>query len=146
VTFSIVELPRIEGPRSRLHHPRQGRRYSADSYKIREIHIFTTPPAGLQTIGARFALRRNMKNGTCAWLTGKRFRNGPCGEERWLVAGKYEAEFFSYRLRRDLRPSTGRIRNYTAFSRALDSAGRFEVALVKGRNANTFEVRPPKRR
>jgi hypothetical protein len=144
VTFSIVELPQTEGPQSRLHHPRQGRRYSADSYRLREIHIFTRPPAGLQTIGARFALRRNMKNGTCAWLSGKRFRGGPCGEERWLVAGKFEAEFFYYRLRRSLRPSTGRIRTYTAFSRAQDSAGRFEVALVKGRNANTFEVRPPK--
>ena len=145
VTFTIIETAGVLGPQSTLHHPRQRLRYRADDFRIREIHIFTKAPAGLQTIGARFALRRNMKNGSCAWLGGKRFRKGPCDEERWLVTGKYEADFFYYRMKRELRPSKGKIRNYTAFSRAQDSAGRFEVVLAPGRNANTFEVRRPKR-
>ncbi|MGH2685895.1 MAG: Calx-beta domain-containing protein [Actinomycetota bacterium] len=144
VTFTITEIPGVLGPQSNLHHPRQRLRYRADDFRIREIHIFTTAPPGLQTIGARFALRRNMKNGSCAWLGGKRFRKGPCDEERWLVAGKYEADFFFYRLRRELRPSRGRIRTYTAFSRAQDSAGQVELVFARGRNANTFEVKPPK--
>jgi hypothetical protein len=85
-----------------------------------------------------------MRGGKCSWWTGKRFRNGECQNERWLRTNTYEPDFFFYRLG-ELDPSKGRIRSYTAFSRARNGAGEIESFLAQGRNANTFEVKPPKR-
>ena len=128
---------------SRLHHPRQGRTYSADDFRVREIHVFTEGPGGAAVAKAHVALRSNLRGRGCAWLTGKRFRPGPCGNPRWIDLKSYEPDFFYVRLR-PLRPSRGTIKSYTAFSRALD-AGIVERSFAKGRNENTFEVKRPRR-
>ena len=143
-TVSILDSVGASGLQSRLHHPRHGRPYRASDFRIREIHIFTTPGVGSPVTSADFALRRNMRGGTCSWWDGKRFRGGDCQNERWLRTGQYEPDFFFYRLR-ELDPSTRRIRNYTAFSRARNGANEIEAYLEGGRNLNTFEVRPAKK-
>jgi hypothetical protein len=43
---------------------------------------------------------------------------------------------------KQLKPSVKtKIKNYTAFSRAIDGAGNVEKDFTKKRNANTFEIR-----
>jgi hypothetical protein len=142
-TVRILDSIGASGLQSRLHHPRQRRTYRASDYRIREIHIFTSPGAGSPVTSADFALRRNLRGGSCSWWNGKRFRNGDCQNERWLPTGLYEPDFFFYRLR-ELDPSTGRIKNYTGFARAKNGASEIEAFLESGRNANTFEVSAPK--
>jgi hypothetical protein len=133
-------------PTSTLHHPRQGLRYPADDFRLREIHIFTERGGGGSVARAEFAIRMNKKNGSCAWLEGKRFRPGGCEEHRWMASdGQYEPDFFYIRMRQ-LAPSVRKIRTYTAFTRAIDTSRNVEVDMARGRNANTFEVRRPKKR
>ena len=145
VTTSVRILDSLSsaGLESRLHHPRNRFRYRADDYRIREIHIFTESTGGLPVSAAEFALRRNSENEKCSWWTGNRFKRGSCDGERWLKTGVYEPDFFFFRLR-ELAPSTGRIKSYTAFSRAMNGTSQVEAALDRGRNYNTFEVKPPK--
>ena len=142
-TVRILDSVGASGLQSRLHHPRQRLTYRASDYRIREIHIFTTPGVGAPVTSADFALRRNMRGRNCAWWNGKRFRGGDCQNERWLRTGTYEPDFFFYRLR-ELPPSSGRTKSYTAFSRARNGAGELEAFLQSGRNMNTFEVKAPK--
>ena len=144
-TVRILDSVGASGLQSRLHHPRQRVSYRASDYRIREIHIFTTPGVGAPVTSAEFALRRNMRGGKCAWWNGKRFRGGDCQNERWLRTGTYEPDFFFYRLG-ELAPSNGRTKNYTALSRARNGASEIEAFLERGRNMNTFEVAPPKKR
>jgi len=143
-TVRILDSIGASGLESRLHHPRPRVTYRASDYRIREIHIFTTPGVGPPVTSADFALRRNLRGGKCSWWTGRKFRNADCQNERWLRTDTYEPDFFYYRLQ-ELDPSKGRIKNYTAFSRARNGAGEIESFLAQGRNANTFEVKPPKR-
>ena len=145
-TFTIADVSGANGPLSTLHHPRQRLKYRADDYRIREVHIFTEPAEGVSVIGAQFALRRTVAGGKCQWLTGRRFAKGSCGKERWLKTKQLEANFFYYRMKIEPEPSTGRIRKYTAYSRAFDAVGRLESRLARGRNLNTFEIKPPKGR
>lgn len=144
VPFTITDNEENIPPSSSLHHPNNRKTYRASHYLIREIHIFTRDQGGAGTVAAEFALRRNMKDGSCAWWSGKRFKKGKCDGERWLNTGQYETDFFYIRLA-ELQPSVGKIRNYTAYSRAIDGAKNFEALFEVGRNANTFEVRKPKR-
>jgi hypothetical protein len=145
-TIDLIDTPGgVALPTSTLHHPRQGYRYTPDDYRIREIHVFTERGGGGSVVEAELSIRLNRKNGSCAWLQGKRFRNGSCEETRWIPSdGQYETDFFYFRMSQ-LPPSVGKIRNYTAFARATDSSKTVEVGLVKGRNSNTFEVTKPKR-
>lgn len=57
----------VSAPRSRFHHPRDGWRYSPDDYRIREIHVFTGDAGDSGVVRLKLALRRNSKNGSCAW-------------------------------------------------------------------------------
>jgi len=143
VPFTITDNEEDIPPTSSLHHPNNKRKYRASHYLIREIHIFTRDQGGAGTVAAEFALRRNMKSGKCAWWSGKRFKKGKCGSERWLKTGQYETDFFYIRLK-ELQPSVGKIRNYTAYSRAIDGAKNVESHFEVGRNANTFKVKKPK--
>ncbi len=128
-------------PQSRIHHPRHGRTYAADDFRLREVHVFTEGPGGAQVAHAHLALRSNLRGGGCEWQTGKGFRPGSCGRPRWVDLKTYEPDFFYVRLG-TLPPSTrGSIKSYTVFSRALD-AGNLERGFAKGRNQNRFEVRP----
>ena len=143
VPFTITDNEESFAPSSSLHHPNQGKKYAASKFLIREIHIFTSDEGGAGTVAAEFALRRNMKNGSCGWWTGKKFRNGKCDAERWLKTDQYETDFFYIRLK-ELPPSVGKIRNYSAFSRAIDGAKNVESFFEVGRNANTFEIKKAK--
>ena len=138
-TIQIVDLG-ASTPTSTLHHPNNRKRYGSDSYKIREIHIFTKDRTGAGVVGAEFALRRNDAGGGCAWYSGKRFKKGKCNKERWLKTKQFQTDYYLIRLN-ELDPSSGSIKNYTAFSRAIDAAGNVEVEFGRGRNRNTFEVR-----
>ena len=140
VPFTITDNEEIYPPSSSLHHPNQGKKYPPTKYLIREIHIFTSDEGGAGTVAADFALRRNMKNKSCAWWNGKRFKNGKCDAERWLQTDEYETDFYYIRLK-ELAASVGTIRNYTAYSRAIDGAKNVESDFEVGRNANTFEIK-----
>jgi hypothetical protein len=143
VTFTITDNEERIPPSSTIHHPNQGRRYLSDNFLIREIHIFTNDEGGAGTVEAELAIRRNMKNKSCAWWTGKKFKNGGCDKERWLKTGEYETDFFFLRMN-ELPASVGKVKNYTAFSRAIDGAKNVEDNFEVGRNANTFEVKKAK--
>jgi hypothetical protein len=127
-------------PRSRFHHPRDGWSYAADDYRIRELHVFTRD-GGSGVRGVDIALRRNDRDGRCAWWTGSRFSVGACGDPRFVRMTAFEPGwFYGYRIE-PLRPSVGTsVRSYTAYARATDAAGNVEVADEVGRTRNTFEV------
>ena len=143
VTFTIIDNEEKLPPSSSLHHPNQGKRYPASKFLIREIHIFTEDSGGAGVVAAEFALRRNMKDRSCGWWTGKKFRTGKCDAERWLKTGEYETDFFFIRLK-ELPPSIGPVLDYTAYSRAIDGAKNVEEDFEVGRNANTFEIKKPR--
>lgn len=146
-TIDLIDTPGgVAPPMSTLHHPRNRLRYPRDDYRIREIHIFTEKGGGGGVVQVELALRMNRRNGSCAWSKGgKRFARGDCDKPNWFKSdGQYEPDFFYYRPPL-LRPSTGKIRNYTMYSRAIDVSENVETDLDPGRNANAFEVRPPKK-
>ncbi|MGH2649657.1 MAG: hypothetical protein ACRDHK_00400, partial [Actinomycetota bacterium] len=93
-------------------------------------------------VAVELALRRNLENGGCAWKVHKGWQKKDCQNRTWLPT-KYDdvGELFYYRMNQ-LKPSVKtRIKNYTAFSRAIDGAGNVEKEFTKKRNANTFEIR-----
>lgn len=141
-------------PVSRFHHPRRGWTYGNKDYRLTEFHVFAKDSGGSTVKTAQVALRRNMKNGACSWWNGSGWSAGGCGDHLWRErTGKYPGTlpsgetFFYYRLRTLLKPSVGDsgIRDYTAFSRAVDRVGNRESSFEAGRNSNTFDVRSGKR-
>ena len=145
-TITIVDNEEKFAPQSRLHHPRHGRKYKRGDYRLREIHVFTSDQGGSAVVRAELALRKNLKNGNCAWWTGKEWKGGGCGAQRWVNLSAQQADFFYHRMGA-LRPSVrSKIKDYTAFSRAIDGAGNVESRFESGRNENTFEVRASKGR
>jgi hypothetical protein len=143
VSLEITDNEESFPPSSSLHHPNQGKKYPASKFLIREIHIFTSDEGGAGTVAAEFALRRNMKNRSCAWWTGRKFKKGKCEAERWLKTDVYETDFFYIRMP-ELPASVGTVKNYTAYSRAIDGAKNVESDFEVGRNANTFEIKKKK--
>ena len=135
-------------PTSRFHHPRNGWRYKKSDYRIREVHIFADDNLGKQNVvRVQFALRRNLKNGGCVWLTAGGWQKKDCQNREWRET-QYDntGELWRFRLKQ-LKSSVGtRIKNYTAFSRAFDGADNVENDFVVKRNANTFEIRGTRRR
>jgi hypothetical protein len=139
--FTILDNEGKGVPESLFHHPRNKWKYTSKDFRIREIHVFTKDIGGAGVVGADIALRRNMKSAKCSWLVGKKkWKNGPCTNERWKKMKMYEADFFYIRLPA-LKPSRGRIESYTALSRAVDGAGNRENSFQRGRNANTFDIK-----
>jgi hypothetical protein len=135
-------------PTSRIHHPRHKWRYRKGDYRIREVHVFSHDnPQGSGVTGTQFALRRNLENGDCMWLTKAGWQRKDCQNREWLGA-TYDATGQLWRVRlKQLKSSVGtRIRNYTAYSRAIDGAGNVEREFKEKRNANTFEVKRSRRR
>jgi Calx-beta domain-containing protein len=143
-TVRILDSVGSSGLQSRLHHPRQRWTYPASDYRIREVHIFTLAGQGAPVTSAEFALRKNLRGGTCEWYTGRRFKKGDCQNEKWLGTGQYEPDFFYIRVG-EMQPSRGKIKDYTAFSRAQNQTGEVEPFLEKGRNENTFEIKRAKK-
>ncbi|MGH2684407.1 MAG: Calx-beta domain-containing protein, partial [Actinomycetota bacterium] len=145
VTFFIRDNEERIKPTSTLHHPNNRKKYRNTDFRIREVHVFTKDnPGGAGVVDADFALRKNLKRGKCQWwVRGRKFKKGDCDKERWRHMGKFETDFFFIRLDA-LPPSKGKIKNYTAFSRAIDGAGNGESFLNTGENHNKFEVKPGK--
>jgi Calx-beta domain len=142
-TFTILDNEESVKPTSRFHHPRHKWRYKKSDYRIREFHVFTQDNAGgAGVVAAELALRRNLKNGKCGWLTKGGWKKQDCQNREWLPT-KYDdvGELFYYRMKQ-LKSSVGtKIKNYTAFSRAIDGAENVENDFVKKRNDNTFEIK-----
>jgi hypothetical protein len=144
---TIQDNEESERPTSRLHHPRHKWRYKKSDYRIREVHVFTKDTGGSGVTASQLALRRNMKNGDCRWLTNKGWQKKDCSNREWLHM-HYEptGDLWLHRVRQ-LKSSVGtKIKNYTAFSRAIDGAGNIEKDFAKKRNANTFEVKRARNR
>jgi hypothetical protein len=143
MTFTVLDNEEGAVPSSRLHHPRHKWRYKKSDYRIREVHIFTTDnPGGSGVAAAHFALRRNMKNGDCLWLTTSGWQKKDCQSREWLDT-HYDSvgQLWRFRLKQ-LRSSVGtRIKSYTAFSRAIDGANNVENDFAEKRNSNTFEIK-----
>lgn len=139
-TFTILDNEEPNAPISLFHHPRNKWKYKAKDYRIREIHVFTEDRGGSGVVRADIAIRRNLQTGSCAWWSGKRWKNRSCKKEVWNKMGMYEADFFFIRVP-ELQSSRGVIETYTAFSRATDGAGNRERRFEKGRNMNTFEIK-----
>jgi hypothetical protein len=142
MTLTILDNEENVPPVSRFHHPRNRWKYNKADYRIREFHIFATDEGGSGVVGAEMALRRNLKNGKCAWKVKKGWQKKDCQNRTWLPT-KYDdvGELFYYRMNQ-LKPSVKtKIKNYTAFSRAIDGAGNVEQEFTKKRNMNTFEIR-----
>jgi hypothetical protein len=141
-TFTILDNEENVFPVSRFHHPRNKWKYNKADYRIREFHIFATDEGGSGVVAAEMALRRNLVNGKCAWKAKKGWQKKDCQNRTWLPT-KYDdvGELFYYRMKQ-LKSSVGtKIKNYSAFSRAIDGAGNVEKEFTKKRNANTFEIR-----
>jgi hypothetical protein len=142
-TFTILDNEESVKPTSRFHHPRHKWRYKKSDYRIREFHVFTQDnQGGAGVVAAEIALRRNLKNGKCAWLTQGGWKKQDCQNREWLPT-KYDdvGELFYYRMKQ-LKSSVGtKIKNYTAFSRAIDGAENVENDFVQKRNENTFEIK-----
>ena len=87
------------------------------------------------------ALRQKLK-GSCKWWHGSSFVAGSCSTRSFVMATGDKN--WSYTLSRKLKPSNGRIRNYTLFSRATDATGNVESEFVPKANLVRFEVfKPP---
>jgi hypothetical protein len=147
-TFTILDNEENVAPTSRFHHPRHKWKYKKSDYRIREFHIFAHDnPGGSGVVAAEMALRRNLMNGKCAWKVKKGWQKRDCQNRTWLPT-KYDetGDLFYYRMKQ-LKPSVKtKIKNYTAFSRAIDGAGNVEKDFIKKRNDNTFEIKRTKRR
>jgi hypothetical protein len=142
-TFTILDNEEANAPKSKLHHPRHKWRYPYNDYRIREIHVFTKDEqGGSGVVKVELALRRRTTNGKCAWWNGKRFRGGDCSQAVWRQMKVYETGAFYYYRLKAIGSSVGtRVKNYTAYARAIDGAGNVESLLQARRNRNTFEIK-----
>jgi hypothetical protein len=141
-TFTILDNEENIFPVSRFHHPKNRWKYNKADYRIREFHVFATDEGGSGVVAAELALRRNLKNGRCAWKTKSGWQRKDCQNRTWLPT-KFDdvGELFYYRMNQ-LKPSVKtKIKDYTAFARAIDGAGNVEKEFTKKRNMNTFEIR-----
>lgn len=146
-TFTIQDNEESERPSSRFHHPRDNWRYKKSDYRIREVHVFATDTGGAGVVGSQLALRRNMKNGDCVWLTKEGWQKKDCSNRQWLPMTYDETgNLFYYRLSQLKSSVRTKIVDYTAFSRAIDGAGNVETGFDKKRNDNTFEIKRTRRR
>jgi hypothetical protein len=141
-TVTILDNEENVFPVSRFHHPRQNWKYNKADYRIREFHIFATDEGGSGVVAAEMALRRNLASGKCAWKTRDGWQKKDCDNKTWLST-KFDdtGGLFYYRMPQ-LKSSVGtRIKDYTAFGRAIDGAGNVEKDFGRRRNMNTFEIR-----
>jgi Calx-beta domain len=145
-TFTIEDNEENVFPTSRFHHPRHKWRYKKSDYRIREFHIFASDNSGGSgVVAAELALRRNLRGGKCAWKAKKGWQKKDCDNRTWLPT-KYDevGQLFYYRMQQLKSSVNTRIKDYTAFSRAIDGAGNVEKDFAQKRNANTFEIKRSK--
>jgi len=115
--------------------PRHGATYRRAAFSA----IEGTASSGQGVRAVHVALRVRLADGSCRWWTGTHFAGRGCAAQLWLRAAGTTS--WSLRLRHRLPATTGRIRNYTAYGRAVDRAGDRTSAFEVGVNANTFRVR-----
>jgi hypothetical protein len=146
-TFTIVDNEESVSPTSRFHHPRHKWKYKKSDYRIREFHIFAKDEGGSGVVASELALRRTLKNGKCAWLTKSGWQKKDCQNRTWLPT-KYDdaGQLFYYRMKQLKSSVKTKIKNYTAFSRAIDGAGNLEKDFIQKRNDNTFEIKRRRKR
>jgi hypothetical protein len=135
-------------PTSRFHHPRHKWKYKKSDYRIREFHVFAhDEEGGSGVVSAEIALRRKLMNGKCAWKMRKGWQRKDCDKPTWLPT-KYDetGDLFYYRMPQLKSSVKTKVKNYTAFSRAIDGAGNIEKDLIRKRNDNTFEIKRTKKR
>jgi len=143
--IDITDLSKDQSPPvSRFLHPKNGVTYKWRDIRLRELKTSATDQ-GTPNIGkVEIAFRKELVGGKCAWWNGTKFgavrRN--CATKRWLSM-KYRPAGDLYFLSIDtLAPSVGtKIKRYSAWTRATDSAGNLETTLTRGRNVSTFEVK-----
>jgi hypothetical protein len=153
--FTTVRIPGTgadtSDPVSRFHHPKDGLKYLRGDIRIREMHSITRDIgiAGLARV--QIAVRQKLMNGSCRWWNGNIFAVRPCADRPWLdmaFVGEWStAEDIYGRNFPALTPSVNtKIRNYTAWTRAIDAAGNEESVFQRGRNYSVFEVLRKRRR
>lgn len=136
VTIEDDEPADVVPPSTQITRPKHGR-----SYRAVKLGAFRGQSAdvGSDIALVEVALRQKRTNGECRWWNGKRFVPRPCGLKLFQTASSDAS--WSYAPSKALRPSVGtKIRSYTVFARAVDTANNLETALEKGRNRNRFEV------
>jgi hypothetical protein len=142
-TVTITDDAAVPAPTTRFHHPIQGKRYPYNDFLLREVHVFATD-AGSGVARVQIALRRKLDSGACAWWNGEGFSRGLCSKHRWFKmrgGDDFGDEYlFLYRFPALKRTAGTNIKNYTAYSRAIDPNGIREAFFEKGRNRNTFKV------
>jgi hypothetical protein len=132
-------------PISRFHHPKDKLKYLRGDIRIREMHTVShdVDIAGLDRV--QIAVRQRKTSGACRWWNGGQFVAGACGTHRW-VDMRFLTEWDDFRDLYGLRfpaltPSVDtKIRNYTAWTRGIDTAGNDESLFERGRNYSVFEV------
>jgi hypothetical protein len=81
------------------------------------------------------------------WLSKGGWQRKDCSNRQWLETRHDDVGQLWYYRPKQLKSSVGtRIKNYTAFSRAIDGAGNLEKEFKEKRNANTFEVKRRRKR
>jgi len=144
-TFKILDNEESLNPVSQFHHPRQGLKYRRGDFRIREMHTFARDfgISGLDVV--QIAVRMLKANAACRWWNGGRFVAGPCGKRKWLdmyFISPWDDFRDLYGLNFPaLKPTGNKIRNYRAWTRAVDRAGNVEHDFDVGRNLSTFRIR-----
>ncbi len=130
-----------QAPVTRFHHPRNRKTYPRGDYRLREMHVFFGDEGGSSVVRVEMALRKRLRNGSCAWWRGDGFRSGSCWSKRW-VSMRHDGFDLYYRRFPSLRPTQRtRVRSYMAWSRGFDGAGNVEARFTAGRNANKFWIK-----
>jgi hypothetical protein len=138
-------------PLSRFHHPKDGLKYLRGDIRIREMHSITSDIgiAGLAKV--QIAVRQKRMNGSCRWWNGDIFAVRPCADRLWLdmhFVGKWNdfQDIYGHHFPA-LTPSVNtKIKNYTAWTRAIDTTDNVESLFQRGRNYSVFEVLRRRRR
>jgi hypothetical protein len=147
IAFTIEDNEESGGPKSRFHHPRHTWRYTKSDYRIREFHVFASDVGPAGVVGVQLALKRTRMNGTCQWFTTSGWQAKDCQNRQW-VDMKYDrtGDLWLRRMKQLKLSVKTKIKNYTAFSRAIDGAENVENDFKEKRNANTFEIKRTRRR
>lgn len=130
-------------PYTAFHQPLAGETYSPR--QAREFLVFMQDDengSGMDTV--EIALRKELRNGKCAWWTGKGFKRASCKKIKWSPErGDYFGTVAYFRISQSLKPTSKKagIRAYTAFSRGTDRAGNVQTEMVVGQNKNRFFVK-----
>jgi hypothetical protein len=131
-------------PVSRFIQPKNGVNYKWRDIRLREVRTSATDEGGPNIGKVEVAFQKKLTNGRCSWWTGTKFgtAGNNCGTKRWL-AMKYRPTSDFYFVKIDPLPATigTKIKNYSAWTRATDSAQNLETAFARWRNLITFEVR-----